>query len=53
MLLVQITNMFCNHQNTLIMGDCNLGPTFESYMKEEFEMSMMGELNYFLGPQIK
>ena len=27
MLLVQITNMFCNHQNTLIMGDCNLGPT--------------------------
>ena len=27
MLLVQITNMFCNHQNTLNKGDCNLGPT--------------------------
>ena len=26
---------------------------FESYMKNEFEMSMMGELNYFLGLQIK
>ena len=26
---------------------------FESCMKEEFEMSMMGELNYFLGLQIK
>ena len=22
-------------------------------MKEKFEMSMMGEINYFLGPQIK
>ena len=20
--------MFCNHQNTLNMGDCNLGPTY-------------------------
>jgi len=26
---------------------------FESCMKEEFEMSMMGTLNYFLGLQIK
>ena len=26
---------------------------FESCMKNEFEMSMMGELNYFLGLQIK
>ena len=26
---------------------------FESCMKKEFEMSMMGELNYFLGLQIK
>jgi len=26
---------------------------FESSMKNEFEMSMMGELNYFLGLQIK
>ena len=31
----------------------NLCKVFESYMKEEFEMSMMGELNYFLGLQIK
>ena len=26
---------------------------FESCMKKEFEMSMMGEVNYFLGLQIK
>ena len=26
---------------------------FESCMKKEFKMSMMGELNYFLGLQIK
>ena len=26
---------------------------FELYMKDEFKMSMMGELNYFLGLQIK
>ena len=25
---------------------------FESYMKKEFKMSMTGELNYFLAPQI-
>ena len=31
----------------------NLCKAFESCMKEEFEMSMMGELNYFLGLQIK
>ena len=31
----------------------NLFAAFESCMKEEFEMSMMGELNYFLGLQIK
>ena len=26
---------------------------FESCMKKEFEMSMIGELNYFIGLQIK
>ena len=31
----------------------NLCQAFESCMKEEFEMSMMGKLNYFLGLQIK
>ena len=31
----------------------NLCKEFESYMKNEFEMSMMKELNYFLGLQIK
>jgi len=30
-----------------------LGETFVEIMKSEFEMSMMGELNYFLGLQIK
>ena len=27
--------------------------TFVEIMKSEFEMSMMGELNYFLGLQVK
>ena len=35
------------------MDDIIFGSTNESCMKEEFEMSMMGELNYFLGLQIK
>ena len=24
--------MFCNHQNTLNMGDCNLGPTISPFL---------------------
>jgi len=31
----------------------NLCKDFESFMKKEFEMSMMGKLNYFLGVKIK
>ena len=39
----------------IIFGSTNekLCKEFESCMKNEFEMSMMGELNYFLGLQIK
>ena len=39
----------------IIFGSTNekLCKYFESCMKEEFEMSMMGTLNYFLGLQIK
>jgi len=39
----------------IIFGSTNekLCKEFESCMKNEFEMSMMGELNYFLGVQIK
>jgi len=38
-----------------ISGSTNekLCKEFESCMKKEFEMSMIGELNYFLGLQIK
>ena len=41
--------------NDIIFGSTNekLCKDFESCMKKEFEMSMMGELNYFLGLQIK
>ena len=48
-LIVQI------YVNDIIFGSTNetLYKDFESCMKEEFEMSMMGELNYFLGLQIK
>ena len=37
----------------IIFGSINemLCKDFESCMKNEFEMSMMGELNYFLGLQ--
>jgi len=39
----------------IIFGSTNekLCKEFESCMKNEFEISMMGELNYFLGLQIK
>jgi len=44
----------------IYVDDINFGSTneklckeFESCMKNEFEISMMGELNYFLGLQIK
>ena len=39
----------------IIFGSTNetLCQAFESCMKEEFEMFMTGELNYFLGLQIK
>ena len=39
----------------IIFGSTNeiLCKEFESCMQNEFEMSMMGELNYFLGLQIK
>ena len=33
--------------------DKKICKNFESCMKEEFEMSIIGELNYFLGFQIK
>jgi len=38
----------------IIFGSSNemLCKDFESCMKKEFKMSMMGELNYFLGLQI-
>ena len=48
-LLVQI------YVDDIIFGSTNekLYKDFESCVNEEFEMSMMGELNYFLGLQIK
>jgi len=48
-LIVQI------YVDNIIFGSTNekLCKDFESYMKNEFEMSMMSELNYFLGLQIK
>ena len=48
-LIVQI------YVDDIIFGSTNetLCKDFESCMKEEFEMSMMGELNYILGFQIK
>ena len=48
-LIVQI------YVDDIIFGSTNetLCQAFESCMKDEFEMSMMGELNYFLGLQIK
>ena len=41
--------------NDIIFGSTNemLYKDFESCMKKEFEMSMMGKLNYLLGLQIK
>ena len=44
-LIVQI------YVDDIIFGSTNekLCKEFESYMQNEFEMSMMGELNYFLG----
>ena len=48
-LIVQI------YVDDIIFGSTNelLCKEFESCMQHEFEMSMMGELNYFLGLQIK
>ena len=48
-LIVQI------YVDDIIFGSTNkkLCRDFESCMKEEFEMRMMGELNYFLELQIK
>ena len=48
-LIVQI------YVDNIIFGSTNekLCKEFESYMKNKFEMSMMGELNCFLGFQIK
>jgi len=47
-LIVQI------YVDDIIFGSTNekLCKEFESYMKNEFEMSITGELNYFLGCQI-
>jgi len=60
------TTLFINHidkdilivqiyGDDIILGSANemFCKNFESCMKEEFEMSMMGELNYFLGLLIK
>ncbi|KAJ1691811.1 hypothetical protein LUZ63_015966 [Rhynchospora breviuscula] len=49
LLLVQI------YVNDIIFGSTNatLAQEFSSLMSSEFEMSMMGELNFFLGLQIK
>ena len=49
LLIVQIyvdDIIFCS-TNTLLCDE------FDSIMQKEFEMSMMGELNFFLGLQIK
>jgi len=48
-LIVQI------YADDIIFGTTNekLCKEFESCMKNKFEISMMGELNYFLGLQIK
>ena len=48
-LIVQI------YVDDIIFGSTNelLCKEFESCTQHEFEMSMMGELNYFLGLQIK
>jgi len=48
-LIVQI------YVNDIIFGSTNekLYKDFKSCMKKEFKMSMMGELNYFLGLQVK
>ena len=64
--LIPETTLFTKHVNDDILiiqiyvGDIifdstneNLCKYFELCMKKEFEMSMMGELNYFLGLQIK
>ena len=60
------TTLFTKHVNSdilivqiyvddIIFGSITekLCKEFESCIKREFEMSMMGELNYFLGLQIK
>ena len=49
MLIVQI------YVNDIIFGatNKNLCKEFAKCMQDEFEMSMMGELNFFLGLQIK
>ena len=49
MLIVQI------YVDDIIFGATNVSlcEEFAKYMHSEFEMSMMGELNFFLGLQIK
>lgn len=50
------TTLFIKHQeNHSIFGSTNrtLVKEFSKLMQGEFEMSMMGELTYFLGLQIK
>ncbi|GJW45187.1 retrovirus-related pol polyprotein from transposon TNT 1-94 [Tanacetum coccineum] len=41
------------HEHYIWFHESNLGDDFEKIMHDEFEMSMMGELNFFLGLQIK
>lgn len=43
------------HVDDIIFGAAlaSLAHEFAKEMKQEFEMSMIGELNYFLGPQVK
>ena len=47
--------IFQVYVDDIIFGETNdlLGVKFAQLMNSEFEMSMMGELNFFLGLQIK
>ena len=47
---IYIDDIIFGSTNENLLGLCK---EFESCMKNKFEMSMMGELNYFLGHQIK
>ena len=55
MLRVKLTPPCLIYVDDIVFGSTNekLCKDFESCMKNEFEMSMMVELNYFLGLQIK